>query len=145
MPLGLQGHKIPTPGQPSEPESGSSLGPDAFSQGKADRLDPTGLDSSTHHSCAGGMAVPAKSSKEPCVQLLLQMLHPDCNPQVPSDPALDQSPGSDQARLTSSPWVLQLGSCRPLWSHERHPMAFLVSDLGSFCSDPSRLPLLYSK
>nr|XP_019591024.1 PREDICTED: chitotriosidase-1 [Rhinolophus sinicus] len=46
--------EVPTPGQPSRPEGGPSLGQDTFCQGRADGLYPNPQDRSSYHSCAGG-------------------------------------------------------------------------------------------
>ncbi|XP_074176115.1 chitotriosidase-1 [Rhinolophus sinicus] len=46
--------EVPTPGQPSRPDGGPSLGQDTFCQGRADGLYPNPQDRSSYHSCAGG-------------------------------------------------------------------------------------------
>nr|XP_006218557.1 chitotriosidase-1 isoform X5 [Vicugna pacos] len=54
VPLGPPEPEAPAPGQPSEPEHDSSLGQDAFCQGKADGLYPNPLDRSSYFTCSRG-------------------------------------------------------------------------------------------
>ncbi|XP_064333115.1 chitotriosidase-1 isoform X2 [Camelus dromedarius] len=54
VPLGPPEPEAPAPGQPSEPEHDSSLGQDAFCQGKADGLYPNPLDRTSYFTCSRG-------------------------------------------------------------------------------------------
>ncbi|XP_010588526.1 chitotriosidase-1 [Loxodonta africana] len=53
VPSGPTEPEVPTPDQPSKPESGPSPGEDAFCQGKADGLYPAPQERSSYYSCAG--------------------------------------------------------------------------------------------
>lgn len=112
--------EVPTPGQPSKPESDPSLGQYTLCHGNADRLYPNCLNRSIYHSCAVGFAVLAKLPEELGVQLLLKVLHLEWNPQASfslSPQARAWDPTTDC--LPSSPWRQHSVSCRLLGGQDK--------------------------
>lgn len=98
MPLGPPDPEVPPAGQPSETESGPSLGKDTSWQRKADKLYP-------HPSIQVHSAQVCR--EVPSVQLILQMLHLEWSAPKPFSSSL-QTRAQDPAVpcLPSSPWGL---------------------------------------
>lgn len=144
MPLGPPDPEVPTAGQPSETESGPSLEKTPHGRGQLTNFIPSPLNRLTQHRCVEKWLLLAKLPKEPGVQLILQMLHLERSPPKPFSSSLQTGAQNPTARcLPSSPWGLQFDST-DLSMVFLYP-SFLLSNLGSFWSVPSGLPLLHAK
>lgn len=131
MPLGPPEPEVPTPAQPSGPESDHSLEQDPFCQHKAEGLYTNPLDRSSYHSCAAGrlfqqschrslvLSSPCKCCTWSGVPKAPWAPAPRPEPGIPPQPASPALPGDCSLAPAGLPGVFP------------HP-SFLLSDQGSF-------------
>lgn len=107
--------EVPTPGQPSGPKSGPSLGPDTLCQGRGKDLLPNPTDRSSYLSCAGG-----RLFQQSCPSLVFSSSYKCCTwsgvpkapsatvprpePRIPPQPASPALPGGCSLALQASLW-----------------------------------------